>query len=467
MHLIRNTADLRLLLRAVIDDQDCRIQDEDAEQTVTMERLRLRRLDISGLVIAGALVFRDCEIDVLVLRDCVAEHVLLANCSVRELVAGHFPPGANVALSGGAYRRVTLRDVGAVFVDDVLCQGRLVVSGLRGDVRISGLDAGDLLVTEHLSAHSGVELEMVNLRVKDQIELRDLHLARLDITDCRVADLRFRRLVVDLVVQVRRLYCANQAQMEGLRVCAPVTIAESSLHDGLDMMALTTPDGGSEIVLQVKDTRVNGVLRVSSERANQVVLEDSSLFRIGFPERSPAYEIRGASTIFDVELPLTSLVSARRMRAFVTERFSGDRTAGFAVVRRALGTSQRVREEDVCYYLQRNAELRSLGLLRRVFARLVLAEVLGWGVRILPPVRALAFGIGATAAALYALRQPGGRASLPDTVALSAALWLNVGTGTPQTLLSGVWAAVASGCAAAGTVLITVTVGIVIRRLIR
>lgn len=467
MHLIRSVDDLRLTLRATVVEQDCQVRDVDVEQAVAIERLRLARLDMNELSIDGALILRDCEIDSVVLQGCVAERFLLTDCRIGKLVLRHLPPNANVALSGGEYWQVALRDVGPVSVYNLICQRRMAVSGLRGDLLIGGLDARDLLVTEHLSANDSVDLKLSNSRIRDELELRDLHLARLHIEECRISSLRFRRLVVDAGTQIRRLYCSNQALVDSLSVTTAVEIAQSDLSNGLEMLQLHTADNALTTIAKLINTRVIGALRISSDHAKHVIVRDTNCELILFPDRSPRYQIEGTSTVSEVELPLQSMITNRQVKMFVSKRFQGNPAASFAVVRRSLGASRRVREEDVCYYLQRNAEVQHLRPVPRLLTRLVLAGVLGWGVRILPPLRALAAGIGGTAGVLYLLRQPRGAYSLSDTVSLSAALWLNVGTGIPQTLLSGAWAAVASALAAAGVVLITVTVGIAIRRLVR
>src|SRR5262249_41001608 len=126
-------------------------------------------------------------------------------------------------------------------------------------------------------------------------------------------------------------------------------------------------------------------------------------------------------------------------------------------------------EEDLCYYLQRDAEARNLARPGRWLHRWLFGGVLGWGVLILPPARALAVGIILTGLVLTGTgASPAVEAGdLGGAMTLAAALWFNVGPGLPQPLTPTPWSALAVACTAAGLILITVIVGVTIRKLVR
>jgi len=202
----------------------------------------------------------------------------------------------------------------------------------------------------------------------------------------------------------------------------------------------------------------------------EVVLRDTDVDgQVVLPEPAPLYRMTGTTTIARIDLPGAALRTTRRMDELAVRTFGETTAAVYRVMRSSFGTRQRLFEEDLCYFLQRTAESKELRPPARWVALYIYGAVFGWGVRILPPVRALASGIGLTAVALGLMAPP---SVVPDgdpgsALTLAGALWLNVGTGLPSRLSSASWSAVAVALTSLGLLLLTVIVGITIRRLVR
>jgi len=121
------------------------------------------------------------------------------------------------------------------------------------------------------------------------------------------------------------------------------------------------------------------------------------------------------------------------------------------------------------YFAQRRAETRREQGLRKL-SGILKGSVLGWGVRLWPPARALLLGYLLTALAIC-VRLRHGRGGIVDhfksALAISASLWFNVGVGLPKEVHGSGWGILAVLLTLGGVSGVTVIIGIAIRRLVR
>jgi hypothetical protein len=469
---IRGLADLAGHLQGEIDGRSCRIRDVEIDDgPVQIEGLQADRLEIGNLDVMGLVVFRDCFVADLQIVGCGAEGVLLIGCRVERLVVRNLARGTRLRISGGDFGRIAVHDVVDVAIDATECGSSLSISGVRRHVSLDRVTAGSITIAEQLGVDPGAEVTVVGTRVIDNFEVHDLHLAALCMTDSRVdRHLWLRRLTVDRELTLDEVRCESCLLLDGITCEGPVTLSRCILRDGVEGARLRRRAAG-EPVLHLDRSRVGASMSVTlATEPGEVVLHDTEVEgQIVFPDPAPCYRMTGATTVARIDVPETAMRTTRRMEELAVRSFGERSAAVYGVMRSSFGRRQRLFEEDLCYFLQRTAESRDLRPPARWVARYLYGAVFGWGVRILPPVRAMALGIGLTAVVLDLAAPP---SVVPDgdagsAVTLAGALWFNVGTGLPSQLTSAAWSAIAVGLTAVGLLLLTVIVGITIRRLVR
>ncbi|RAY15940.1 hypothetical protein DPM19_09330 [Actinomadura craniellae] len=471
MHRPTSLTELAAVFGATADGRSCRIDDGEADAPICLEGVRAERLELTGCDVDGPLLLRDCFIDDLRLSGCAAEGIVIAGCHVQRLVIRNLPPGSGVSVSEGDYERISIHDVGEISLDAIECQGGVTVTGIRGQVELNRVTAKSVSLGEQLTAAPDVRIRLSRVRVMDNLEIHDLRVLAVDLRDCLVdRNLRLRRLSATGQVVLDDVRCEGRLFLGGVTSRAAILITGSTLRDGLEGERLRSPADGSP-VLTLTGSAVGSSIGVTlATQPGEVILRDTAVDgRLTFPAPSPRYRIEGVTTIGDVQLPPTPVGSTARLRELADRHFGESGATAYGVLRAAFAVRQRMREEDLCYFLQRHAEVRFLPWHRRWLGRYVLGGVLGWGVSIVPPVRALSLGILVTGLVLTATGagkavSPG---DLPAGLTLAAALWFNVGTGLPQGLGTGRWTALAVTFTVTGLLLVTIIVGITIRRLVR
>lgn len=472
--MARSLHDLERLFDVQVTGATCVAQDIDISEPVLIEGVRADRLELREVCIEGQFVLRDCFFDSVLLVNCLPTSVLFSNCHIARLAVRKLPLATNLAVTGGQYTSILLRGAGRIMATDTRCASAFTISGLRADVSVRRLSCGEFTVAEQLSTRSRPpQIEIEEMDARGSVRLRDLHVAALSLNQCHVSrHLFLQRLVVDGRVSVSRLQCSGSALLDGLTSAEPIQIADSILHGGLDARQLGRHKVGDlPVLIEIHRSELaKSVQLVADPPAGDVLFRDTTVTgQIHFPTVGIRYRVDAGTSIADIEVPSAPMYTFRQIRTFARDRFWEADAVSLAIVRRALLRRQRISESDICYYLQRNAESTRHRWIAMLFRRAVLGGIFGWGVRAWAPVRALIVGIALTALLLAAVGLPGGSpgSSATDALALSAALWLNVGTGAPQTLTTAGWSAVATLLTAGGLMLITTTIAMVIRRLTR
>ena len=471
----RSLTALAEVFGAELDGSSCVVRDVDIAEPVQLEGVRAGRLELHDVLVDSQLVLRGCFIDSLVISGCRAASILLVNCHISQLAVRKLAAAENLVISGGEYVYVAVHDVGAVSLLDARCSGTVTITGPRRDVRAIRLTCGDLTIAEQVSARSAsAQITLAECEIVGSLRVRDLHVSVVSVRQCHLErHLFLQRLVVSEALLIDQVRCVLHATLDCVTVAADrAEIVGCAFGDGLDARRLARSEPGSgRFVLRMLQSGVSGSLRFTVDaEPGRVLLHDTTVAgRLDFPEATAECELAGSTVIADLELPGTPMRTVRDIRSFVQARFGSSRVLGLAALRQALASRQRMTESDLCYFLQRNAEADQQHRTARWLAKTVFGGVLGWGVRWWEPFRALLAGILLTGLVLFTrdARPVPLPVRLVDNLVLAAALWLNVGTGSPQLLTSPGWAAAATALTAAGLILITVLVGITIRRLIR
>lgn len=472
MRHLTSLADIATRLGGVLDGRSARVVAAYVDDgPVLVEGVQADRLEFDDLEVQGAFVFRNCFVADLQVNRCGADGVLLIGCRVERLVVRNLARGTHLKISGGNFVRVAVHDAVDVSLDATECDSSLTVTGVRRSVSLDRVTAGSVTIAEQLDVDRGAEILVAGTRVVDNLEVHDLHLARLSLTDSVVDHhLRLRRLILDEACMLDSVRCESRVLLDSVTCDGPVTLARCTLRDGLEGTRLRRRSRASP-VLTLDRSRVGVSMSVSlATEPGDVLLKDTEVDgRIAFPEPSPRYRMTGTTVVAEIDVPGASLRTTGRIDGLAVRTFGETSAAVYGVMRSSFCSRQRQYEEDLCYFLQRNAESDDLRSPARWVARYLYGSVFGWGVRILPPVRAMGLGIVLTAVILD-LTAP--TSVVPDgdvgsAVTLAGALWFNVGTGLPSQLSSAAWSAVAVTLTALGLLLITVIVGVTIRRLVR
>lgn len=472
MRRIRGFADLAAHLQGEIDGRSCRIRDVDVDDgPIVIEGLQADRLELANLDVLGSMVLRNCFVSDLQIVACGAEGVLLIGCRVERLVVRNLVRGTRMKVSGGDFGRIVIHDVVDVSIDATECGSSLTITGVRRHVSLDRVTAGSVTIAEQLAVDAEAEVRVTGSRVTDNFEIRDLHLAAFRMADSWVdRHMWLRRLTLDRDLTLDDVRCDSCLVLESITCKGPVVLSRCTLRDGIEGVRLRRRVAGGP-VLTLDRTRVATSMSVTvATEPGEVILRDTEVDgQIVFPDPAPRYRMTGGTTVARIDVPPDALRSTRRIEDLALRTFGESSAAVYGVMRSSFGSRQRLYEEDLCYFLQRRAEAHDLGLPARWVARYLYGAVFGWGVRILPPVRAMLVGIALTAVVLDLVAPtsvvPDGDAG--SAVTLAGALWFNVGTGLPSQLTSAAWSAVAVALTALGLMLLTVIVGITIRRLVR
>lgn len=477
--------DLAQAIGGVPRDESLVVSEGTLAEPVTVQGLHAERVELTSLLAAGQLVLRGCRMDRLVLDHCAVGSLLLVGCRIGRLEIRNAISIRSIALADCELSSALLHGVGDTRLNQVSVATRTVVSGLRASLHLRMLTGAELLISGQLSAAPDqITMTVADSTLTSDLAVRDVEVANLRIRECRIGGSAIlHRTTVAAELHVVRLRCGGRFVLDGVTCGSPVVIRGCELADGMNALRLAqarpTPSGGrpvAAVAARIEGSTVAGPLSVVvSTPSDRIVLADTSVTgQLRFPPASARYHLVGATAVADVELTAWPIRTVRAAEELVAERFAQSGVTELATMRTALGLRGRSGEEDLLYYLQRRAEARIMPGPRGWWARLVLGGVLGWGVRLRAPIRALATGVATTAVAIYLtgmLRAAGDGfwswAAAGRCVGLAAALWFNVGTGLPNDVDGGGWTAVSDASAAFGLVLLTVLVGVAIRKLVR
>jgi len=482
--VIRTLEDLaRIGRQRTVSDRSVHLRQDEVTTDLLLDTVSADRVSLDRLSIDGALTVRSCHIDELIIDHVEADALMVVNSRIGRLTIRNASMGCEVTVIDSALDFLALHSCGTTRLERLRVEELVQVNALRGTLHISNTRVSSLTVRSQ-AAGGRLGRPRVNVRglkAREDITFDDLWLSAIGLEDVETCELSLQRVRLDEPLRASDLRCSEAVRVNGLVVPAEEsTITNSTVRGAVEVrnLGLCESSGGagaaSAARLALHNTSVMS-LTSASVASSVISLHGSSVTgTLGLPSGSSRYSLDSSSSVGDMELAGQVFRNGAQALSFLERSFTEVTSVALESVRSALAKRNRNREVDELYYLARQREAAGLSPLRRAIGRGLLGGVLGWGVRARNPARVLGVGVVLTGVVLHlagAVRDPG-RGLTDVTVAgksfvLAMALWLNVGTGTPSELKTAEWTALAVSFTAAGMLLTTLIVGIVIRKLVR
>ncbi|MFE5806446.1 hypothetical protein [Streptomyces sp. NPDC056491] len=475
-------------------ERDLTIRQRDIDDPLVLDSLTAGRLALHRVNVAGAITVRSCVIEELVVDHCTADALLVSNSRIGRLVVRNTPRNTEVDVSETALEALDVHSCGPTRFEGVRVSDSVQISAMRGPVQLKRLRAATLALRSQAAVgrQRRPQVSLENLHVTETITLDDLWLASLTLDEVDVAALLLRRVRVDEPFRGTGVRCRDGLRINGMVVPGEASaLLDSEVRGPVVVRGLRHAETVPAQRRQAADTEPAAVaaaelvfrsstlssLAASADEVSPVVVElaDTSVRALALPVGPARYRLAGTSSVQEVDLGDVVFRNDEHVTGFLDRVFTRVSPGALEAVRSTLTGRRRMPEGDQLYYFTRQREAAERPLLRRLASRALFGGVLGWGVRARNPARTLGAAMLVTALALHlsgAARGPrdGG---LLDLVAagralvLACALWLNVGVGAPSELKTHAWTALAVGCTGGGILFTTLTVGIVIRKLVR
>lgn len=405
---------------------------------------RIGSLRMANVLVRGGLIIEDCEIGKLDIRSASRTEISVVRASLRRCV---------------------LHRCGRVSIQASNVTEEAAISDAQRILDLGQTTLGSLRVT----VDGPVELSEWAMRavsVRDQLEASDLLLPTLRFQDVVAPRIQFRGVRADRL-HLLGLSVEKMLDVQGLR---PHEADEASVRiSGVvgSVSLMTARDATSSISLE--EATIRGDLTAGGDTRLSVCQGSSvnGVLRFAATDVNPRVELEKGASVRAIEAPTTSVRSPKRAREVANEILGGAGPTELAILHSSL--SARTDEQDMAYFALRQAEVSESSGVRKAGLWLR-GQLFGWGVKFGPPSRVLVLGVLATVGVLF-LKNPTEQSAMnvrmfeATTGALS--LWFNVGSATPEELSGPGWGLVAVVCTALGLGLITVVIGVAIRRLTR
>ncbi|MFB6628826.1 hypothetical protein ACFCWY_02940 [Streptomyces sp. NPDC056362] len=484
------------------DGRDLLVRQRDVDGPLHLDRVSADRLELVHVDTAGILAVRSCVIEELVIDHCASDAILITNSRIGRLTVRNAPATCEISFTESTADVVDVHSCGPLRVHNVRVAESVQIAGLRGGIRLKGLRTAALAVRSQTSSgrRGRPDARLENVRVTESLVFDDLWLSSLALQDVDAASLELRRVRLDAPLAGSGVHCRDFLRINGMVVTGGAGCLEESNVQGIvevkgvRRIAVAVPRqhpgqrrapgpesappaAAEPLELTFRSSTVRRV-RVSAEDSAPLVvsLDDSVVTEaLSMPSGPARFRLDGDSTVQEVDLGNAVFRRAAHVNGFLERVFTHVTANSLEAVRATLERQRRTSEADELYYRIRQRETEQAPWPRRLLGHGVLGGILGWGVRARNPARALLFGILSTTVVLRLTGAPPGLGSerLVDlsaaakSLAMACALWLNVGVGAPSEVKTYAWTATAVCFTIGGMVFTTLTVGIVIRKLVR
>ena len=410
---------------------------------------------------------------------------MVSNSRIGRLTIRNTTIGCDVTISDTSLTSLDLHSCSLTYLERLRIEQDVLFAGLRGSITINNMQAASIafksqLVTGRLG-HPAVEVDRLN--ISEDIILDDLWLSKLKLNDLSIRNLVLRRVRLDEPLCISALRSRESIRINGLVIPeagsneTDSAIVDSDIKGVVDVCDLELPDTGESSPgsrLRFLNSTL-ARLTASSKAPSVVSLYRSSVTTtLSVPNGDARYELGDDSNIDNIDLSGQTFRNSYQVMQFLNSIFTGVSSIALESLRNALARRSRASEVDLIYYITRQRESTQLRGVQRYFSAIILGGGLGWGVRIINPVRTLLIGIIATAVFLDAfgvLRSahegPLSPSACGRALIVSSALWFNIGIGMLSELTSSVWTLLGVIFTSSGLVLTTLIVGVIIRKIVR
>ncbi|MFJ7989390.1 hypothetical protein [Streptomyces sp. NPDC096351] len=483
------------------DGRDLLVRQQDVDGPLHLDRVSADRLELVHVDAAGIVSVRSCVIEELVLDHCAADAILVTNSRIGRLTIRNAPVNCEISINESTASVIDVHSCGPLRVNNVRVGESVQIAAVRGSVRLKNVRTAALAVrSQATSGRRGrPDVHLEHVRVTETLVFDDLWLASLDLRDIDATSVELRRVRLDSPLKGIGVHCRDFLRINGMVVPGEAgCLEESDVQGVVDVKgvrrtaaAVPRPRAGGAPTRAPSDTTpppepLELTLRSSTVRRVRVTAEDGAPLVVGLdnsvvtealsiPSGPARFRLAGDSTVQEVDLGNAVFRRSSQVNGFLERVFTRVTANSLEAVRTTLARQRRTAEADELYYRIRQREASQTPWVRRLVSHGLLGGVFGWGVRARNPARALVCGILATAVALRLSGAPPGLGSqrLTDLTAagkslvFACALWLNVGVGAPSEAKTYDWTALAVCFTIGGIVFTTLTVGIVIRKLVR
>ncbi|MEU3061987.1 hypothetical protein [Streptomyces subrutilus] len=476
-------------------DRDLTIRQRDIDDPLVLDSLTAGRLALHRVNVAGAITIRSCVIEELVVDHCAADALLVSNSRIGRLIVRNTPRHTEVDVSESTLEALDVHSCGPTRFEGVRVSDSVQIAGMRGPVQLKRLRAATLALRSQATVgrqrRPRVSLESVN--VTEIIALDDLWLESLTLDEVDVSTLVLRRVRVDSPFRGTGVRCRDGLRINGMVVSGEASaLLDSEIRGAVVVRGLRhvvavpvqrrvpvaggVPPATGTAELVFRSSTISS-LSASADDVSPVVVElaDTAVRALAVPTGPARFRLAGTSSVQEVDLGDVVFRTDEQVMSFMERVFTRVSPGALEAVRSTLTRRRRMAEGDQLYYFTRQREAAERPLFQRLAGRGFLGGVLGWGVRARNPARTLGGSMLSTGVLLHlsgAARGADGAGlfdlvELGKALVLACALWLNVGVGAPSELKTHAWTALAVSCAGGGLLFTTLTVGIVIRKLVR
>lgn len=405
----------------------------------------------------------------MAIRNCIFEKVTIRSVGTRS----------GVSISHSKLGQLSVHDSSPLAVHATAIEGMLRVSRLRAPLEVSESSSDQLLILD--SADPNAQISVDTFAADRDIRLEGGEIIAAALTNVSARDLSVRRLVTtspDGAVSIEKSTFTNNFTVESLASLAgsalvldTCRIGGSLMLDRLDVPATAnaramltnciinghvsvSEQSGTALTAVLTDTHIMGKLRLDGL--------DNHLIHGG----APILTVHD-STVSSMDLPNVRYRGKRAIKHLCTSLFTAVNLDSLAILRASFSTQHRALSEDATYALMQDlmAERDRFGHVRRLF----LGGVLGWGVELWPPLRAMLILVALTAAFVFFMTSAEPFAyHLYTSIIQAAGLWISIDpTAQVSAEKSALYGTAELVCGALGIVFTTVVVGIAIRKLVR
>ncbi|MFD3807724.1 hypothetical protein ACFWTC_29930 [Streptomyces sp. NPDC058619] len=476
-------------------ERNLAISQRDIDDSLVLDSLTAGRLALTRVSTDGIIAVRSCVVEELIIDHCTADALLVSNSRIGRLIIRNTPLNCEIDVSESTLEVLDVHSCGLTRFEGVRVTDSVQIVAMRGPVHLKRLRAATVSLRSQAAVgrrrRPTVALESLN--ITETMSLDDLWLAGLTLDEVDVSTLLLRRVRVDAPFRGTGVRCRD-----GLRINGMVVPGEASALSDSEVRGTAEVRGLRHVATVPAQRREPGIpepvaavgmaelairsssiarLRAGADEVSPLVVElaDSTVQSLALPSGPARFRLAGTSSIREVDLGDAIFRNDEQVTGFLERVFTRVSPGALEAVRTTLQQRRRMAEGDQLYYFTRQREAEGGSLLHRLVGRGLLGGVLGWGVRARNPARTLGGAMVSTGALLHLSGLGGGSADggLLDVVAagkaltLACALWLNIGVGAPSELKTHAWTALAVGCTGGGLLFTTLTVGIVIRKLVR
>jgi hypothetical protein len=355
----------------------------------------------------------------------------------------------------------------------------LRISRLRSNLRLQESSSDQLFIIDGADANVDILVESFGADRDVRIEGGEIGSATL--SNINAGEIALRGIVANtpkVGVTIENATVAHNISADTLSssMGSALAVKDSRIGGSLMVGRLEVPTDVATCAL-VSDCSINGHLAISEQAGTALA---ASLIRTHILGKLridglDAHISQGGnallyvddSTVTSMNLPIARYRGKNAIRDLCAAIFTEVNLDSLAILRTSFATQHRALSEDAAYALLQDLMSREERF--GYFKRILFGNILGWGVELWPPVRAMALLIALTIPMVFLMIDAEPLLyHLAASIIEATGLWINVDTTTDTyTSHSALYGTLELACATLGILFTTIIVGVAIRKLVR